>query len=76
MEASSVDNELLVVLSKKFFLCTQCPNISLLLFKDGTDLRMDSFYCKQGLHALSLAANGFTFLTTSHLMLKSRRISI
>ena len=31
---------------------------------------MDSFYCKQSLHTLSLGANGFTFLTTSHLMLK------
>ena len=34
------------------------------------DLRMDSFSCKQSLHTLSLGANGFTFLTTSHLMLK------
>ena len=40
------------------------------IFKDGTDLRMDSFSCKQSLHTLSLSANGFTFLTTSHLMLK------
>ena len=31
---------------------------------------MDSFSCKQSLHTLSLGANGFTFLTTSHLMLK------
>ena len=40
-------------------------------FKDGADLRMESFSCKQSLHTLSLGANGFTFLTTSHLMLKS-----
>ena len=42
----------------------------LLLFKYGADLRMDSFSCKQSLHTLSLSANGFTFLTTSHLLLK------
>ena len=72
METSSVDNELLVLLSIKqfFFLWMQCPKISLLLFKDGTDLKMDSFSCKQTLHTLSLGVNGFTFLTTSHLMLK------
>ena len=39
-------------------------------FKDGADLRMDSFSCMQTLHTLSLGANGFNFLTTSHLMLK------
>ena len=31
---------------------------------------MDSFSCKQSLHTLSLGANGFTFLTISHLILK------
>ena len=31
---------------------------------------MDGFSCKQFLHTLSLDANGLTFLTTSHLMLK------
>ena len=41
-----------------------------LLFKDGADLRMDIFSCKPSLHTLSLGVNGFTFLTTSHLMLK------
>ena len=40
------------------------------MFKDGADLRMDSFSCKQSLHTFSLGANGFTFLTISHLMLK------
>ena len=30
-----VDNELLVVRSKNFFLGIQCPKISILLFKDG-----------------------------------------
>ena len=44
--------------------------MSLLLFKDGAYLRMDSFSCKQSLHTLSLGANCFTFLTTSHLMLE------
>ena len=67
---SSVDNGLLVLLSKNFLLWTQFPKISLLLFKDGADLKMDNFSCKQSLHTLSLGANGFTFLTTSHLMLK------
>ena len=43
--------------------------ISLLLFKDGADLRMDSFSCKHSLRTLSLGANGFSFLTTSHLMM-------
>ena len=65
METSSVDNELLVLPSKTLFLCIQCPKISLLLFKDGANLRMDSFSCKQSVHTLSLGANGFTFLTTS-----------
>ena len=48
----------------------QCPKISLLLFIDGADLRMDSFSCKHSLHALSFGANGFTFLTISHPILK------
>ena len=37
---------------------------------DGADLRMESFSCKQSPHTLSLGANGFTLLTTSHLILK------
>ena len=69
-ETSSVDNGLLVLLNKNFLLWIPCPKISLLLFKDGADLRMDSLSCKQSLHTLSLGANGFTFLTTSHLILK------
>ena len=64
------DVGLLVLLSKNFFLWIQCPKISLLLFKDGADLRMDSFSCKQSLHTLSFGANGLTFLTISHLILK------
>ena len=32
------------LLSKNFFLWIQCPKISLLLFKDGADLRMESFF--------------------------------
>ena len=66
METSSVDIDKL--LSKNFFLWIQCPKISLLLFKDGADLRMESFSCKQSPHTLLLGANGFTFLTTSHLI--------
>ena len=31
---------------------------------------MDSFSCKQSLHTLSFGANGFTFLTISHSILK------
>ena len=61
METLSVDNELLVLLSKYLFLFIQCPKVLLLLFKDGADLRMDSFSCKQSSHTLSLGANGFTF---------------
>ena len=44
--------------------------MSLLLFKDGADLRMNGFSCKQSLHTLSFGANGFTFFTISHLILK------
>ena len=43
---------------------------SLLLFKDGADLRMDSFSCKQSVHTLLFDANGFLFLTISHSILK------
>ena len=44
--------------------------MTLLLFKDCAHLRIDSFSCKQSLHTLSFGANGFTFLTMSHLILK------
>ena len=72
METSSVDIDKL--LSKDLFLWIQCPKISLLLFKDGADLRMESFSCKHSLHTLLLGANGFTLLTTSYLIL-TRTIS-
>ena len=68
METSSVDIDKLLI--KNFFLWIQCPKISLLLFKDGADLRMESFSCKQSPHTLLLGANGFTLLTTCHLILK------
>ena len=68
LETSSVDIDKL--LSKNFFLWIQCPQISLLLFKDGADLRMESFSCKQSSHTLLLGANGFTLLTTCHVILK------
>ena len=45
METSSVDIDNLR--SKNFFLWKQCPKVSLLLFKDGADLRVESFSCKQ-----------------------------
>ena len=41
-----------------------------LFLKDGVDLRIENFSCKQSLRPLSPGANGFTFLTTSYLMLK------
>ena len=48
----------------------QCPKFSFYFkFKDVADLRMEGFSCKQNLHTLSPGANGFTFLTTSLLML-------
>ena len=68
METSSVDIDKL--LSKNFSLWIQCPKISLLLFKDGADLRMESFSCKHSPHTLLLGANGFTLLTTCRLILK------
>ena len=68
LETSSVDIDKL--LSKNFFLWIQCPKIALLLFKDGADLRMESFSCKQSPHTLLLGANGFTLLTTCHVILK------
>ena len=68
METSSVDIDKL--LSKNFFLWIQCPKISLRLFKDGADLRMESFSCKQSPHTLLLGANGFTLFTTCHETLK------
>ena len=71
METSSVDNELLVLLSKNRISCISENFVFFFFFKDGAHLRMDSFSCKKSLHTLSLGANGFTFLTTSHLMLKS-----
>ena len=68
METSSVDIDKL--LSKNFFLWIQCPKMSLRLFKDGADLRMESFSCKQSPHTLLLGANGFTLFTTCHEILK------
>ena len=67
-ETSSVDIDKL--LSKNFFLWIQCPTFSLLLFKDGANLRMESFSCKQSPHTLLLGANCFTLLTSCHLILK------
>ena len=52
------------------YIWIQCPKISLLLFKDGADLRVDSFSCNESLHTLSFGANVFTFLMISLLILK------
>ena len=52
-----------ILISQSFF----CHKISLLLFKDGADLRMELV---NKVCTLSIGANCFTFLTTSHLMLK------
>ena len=41
------------------------------LIQGGADLRMESFSCKESLHTFLPAANGFTFLTRSHWMLRS-----
>ena len=54
-----------------FFLCTHYPKFSVLLFKDGLDVRVENFSCKHSLHIFSPEVNGFTLLTISHLMLKS-----
>ena len=61
----------LMLLRRNCFLCTQCPKISVLLFNDGLDMRMESFSCRHSLHILSPGAYGFTFFIISHLMLKS-----
>ena len=39
----------------------QYPKISFFLFRDGADLRMESFSCGQSLQTLSPGAKGFTF---------------
>ena len=49
-------------LSKNFFLWIQCPKISLLLFKDGADLRMESFSCKQSPHTLLYIYNIYIYI--------------
>ena len=61
----------LILLRRNCFLCTQCPKISVLLFNDGLDMRMESFSCRHSLHIFSPGAYGFTFFIISHLMLKS-----
>ena len=60
----SVDNESSLWFANIRLLCMQCPKFFFLI-KDGADLRMGSFSCKQSLHPLSPGANGFTFLTKS-----------
>ena len=60
-----------MLLRRNCFLCTQCPKISVLLFNDGLDMRMEIFSCRHSLHLFSPGAYGFTFFIISHLMLKS-----
>ena len=44
------------------FLLMRCPKFSFFLkFKDGADLRIESFSSKQSLHTFSPISNGFTF---------------
>ena len=50
METSSVDIDKLI--SKNFFLWIQCPKISLLLFKDGANLRIEIFYPVSKVHTV------------------------
>ena len=45
--------------------------ISVLLFNDGLDMRMEIFSYRHSLHILSPGTYGFTFFIISHLMLKS-----
>ena len=59
-----------VLLRRNCFLCTQCPKISVLLFNDGLNMRMENFSCRHSLHIFSPGAYGFTFFVISHLMLK------
>ena len=61
----------LMLLRRNCFLCTQCPKISVLLFNDGLDMRMENFSCRHSLHIFSTGAFGFTFYIISHLMLES-----
>ena len=70
METSSVDNELLVLLSKNLFPMVTMSKIFASFIQRWCRPRMNSFSCKQILHTSSLGAKGFTFLTTSHLMLE------
>ena len=60
-----------MLLRRNCFLCTQSPKISVLLFNDGLDMRMDNFSCRHSLHIFSPGAYGFTFFIISHLMLSS-----
>ena len=73
MRLSSDDFRLFVWFSWNRFLCMHYPKISFFFFKfkDGAHLRMESFFLRQSLQTFSPGANGFNFLTISHLMWKS-----
>ena len=49
----------------------QCPKTSFLFFKDGLDVRIKNFSSRYSLDNFSPSVNAFTFLTISHLVLKS-----
>ena len=57
----------MMLLRRNCFLCTQCPKISVLLFNECLDMRMDNFSCRHSLHIFSHGAYGFTFFIISHL---------
>ena len=59
------------VVEKKLFSVHTVSEMSVLLFKDGLDMRMENFSCRHSLHISSPGAYGFTFFIISHLMLKS-----
>ena len=61
----------LMLLRRNCFLCTQCPKISVLLFNDGLDMKMEKFFCRHNLLIYSPGAYGFTFFIICRLMLKS-----
>ena len=61
----------LTLLSRNCFLCTQCPQTSVLLFKDGLNIKKWRISPAGIVCTLFLVKyNGFTLLMISHLMLK------
>ena len=69
-ESLQLTSECCYSLAKSYSYACNVQKFHFFKFKDGAHLRMESFSCKESLHTLSPGANGFPFLTTSHLMLK------